>query len=242
MAPPRKDKEEEQKLSPHLAKIYKTRVTLARKGKEAFHRQDYANVIKYYNQYLDIVARAHFTEVERLTPRTLAGGSGTVAELFLISHIYWSLATIYDLSPKLESQFRYSLMQFVQFSLNQKFHVANAEMLRKHIARGQLIHKAEFEEAYKQLHIISKKCFVASFALSEDHPLTCDLREFRDAIKQYRWGAKFTAVYYKYSPRIVRTLEQHWFINISSKYLLKSLFLLGSPLIKILSLTKYLRL
>ena len=58
-----------------------------------------------------------------------------VTELLLISHVYWELARINEMPPKLQKNFSRSLNQFVKFTINQPYQVLNSEMLRKYIKK-----------------------------------------------------------------------------------------------------------
>lgn len=195
-------------ITPEVQKMYNTRITIAKVGQAAYKENDFQLAIKNYNQYLAILARVKGTEAYTLSPKNFEGDRD-MTEMLLISHVYWDLAKIYDLSPKLNDQFLKALSQFTKFTANMPYQVVNAEILRRFIKRGRCNNKEMFEKVYKQVYISTKKCFIASYAYSEDHPLVTDFRGFRDQLWELPLGKNFIRNYYKYSPLVVAKLEQH---------------------------------
>jgi hypothetical protein len=76
-----------------------------------------------------------------------------LAELLLISSIYWHLVKLLDNapSPAGEAQFRHFMSQFVLFSKGMTFTPLAAETLRKYIRSAPIRHMADFKNAYKLL-------------------------------------------------------------------------------------------
>ena len=126
-------KESQKKLA--LQKRYGQRITIMRQGREAFLAKDYVNATKKYLEYLAILAESKdIDDVFKLSP-TMFNKSTQITELLVISHVFWELARIYEMTPKLQNNFNKALNQFIKFSVNQPYQVFNSEMLRKYIKK-----------------------------------------------------------------------------------------------------------
>ena len=120
-----------------LQKKYEQRITIARQGREYFSQKDYVNAAKKYNEYLGILAELNeVDEIYKLTP-SMFDQKKQVTEMLLISHIYWELARVHEMTPKLQTAFNKCITQFVKFTANQPYQVLNAEMLRKYIKKNK---------------------------------------------------------------------------------------------------------
>lgn len=187
-----------------LQKRYEQRITTARHGREAFGNRDFVMAAKKYNEYLSVLAELKgVSDIYLLSP-THFDQKKEVTELLLISHIYWELARIHELTPKLQHAYSKCLVQFVKFTANQPFQVLNAEMLRKYIKKSKNSpQSALLNDTYSQIFIQSKGCYIATNCFGTNHIITKDLRKFRDNILRYKVGFKFVEVYYRYSPKLI---------------------------------------
>lgn len=201
-----KDDKKKRRNLKQLNDRYQSRITVARQGQEASSSGDYLNAVKYYNKYLKILADIKDVEETALSPAVFDVDK-ELSELLLISHIYWDLCKIFDVTPHLESEFKKCLFKFVEFTHGFKYQVVNAEMLRKYIRKDRLIHKKEFREAYKRIFIASKKCYVASYVYGADHQKTEQLREFRNIYLAPSFiGQMFINYYYFLSPKVCQKI------------------------------------
>lgn len=191
-----------------LQKQYQSRITIAKQGQECVQKADFKNAIKYYNQYLKLLAEINHIEVQQLSPKYFdlkKQGS----EMFLISQIYWDLSKIYDLAPNLRREFIHALNKFTEFSVNYPFQVVNAETLRRFIRRGRCKNIADFQETYKKISVTSKMCFIATSTFGEEDLRTNVLRSFKSLLSQNELGIKFIQEYYHYSPKLLGWLSTH---------------------------------
>lgn len=80
-----------------------------------------------------------------------------------------------------------------------------------------LIYNAYFEriDNYKNSLAPKQGCYIATMAYGNyNHPQVIELRKFRDEVlKKSVIGNSFISFYYKYSPKLVRRLENKEYIN-----------------------------
>ena len=89
-----------------LQKKYGQRITIARQGRDAFMQKDYIGATKKYNEYLSILAQMNDQEdIYKLSP-VMFDNKKEVTEMLLISHIYWEIARINEMTPKLQKNFQ----------------------------------------------------------------------------------------------------------------------------------------
>lgn len=193
-----------------LQKRYETRITIARQGRESFLKKDYITASKKYNEYLAILAETkNVDDIYMLSP-AMFDQKSQVTELLLISHVYWETARITETTPKLQKTFSKSLNQFVKFSTNQPYQVINSEMLRKYIKKNKRISPqlGQLNQALSQIHIQSKKCFIASECFGYDHEITNELRVFKKELLKWPLGLKAVESYYRVSPKIIKSKDK----------------------------------
>ena len=69
---------------------------------------------------------------------------------------------------------------------------------------GDVYHREETKAAYRQTRQ-DQRCFVASYCLGPQHPVTQSLRDYRDSVLvNKRLGKLFVWVYYGLSPVLIR--------------------------------------
>jgi hypothetical protein len=205
--------QKQKKLS--LQKKINQRITIAKHAREAFLAKDYLNATKKYNEYLSILAEVHeVSDIYKLSP-SMFDPKKDVTEMLLISHVYWELARINEMTPKLQKNFHLALSQFVKFTVNQPFQVLNAEMLRKYIKKNKRTSKqiASLEEAYQQIFVQSKKCYIASMCFGENSQTTHDLRRIKVFLTKSSFGIIFIRTYYYYSSKLVSFCENHQYLK-----------------------------
>lgn len=208
---------------------YNNRITIARHGKEAFDNGDFAVALSYYKEYLQTVAQvkeagtdafsirpSHFTPEKDLT------------EMLMISQLYLELARIFDAVPKYKDEVKKSMDQFLSFTVNQPYQVINSELLRKQIKRSRFKNYEIFHDYYQQIAVQSKKCYIVTFSLGDQHPVTQDYRLFKEWLLQYRWGQELVRQYYLYSSRLVERWETNESMHFVGKYFLAPVLTLFS--------------
>ncbi len=199
--------ERERKLI--LKHKFENRITIAKFGKESFDLGDYGNAVKKYTEYLEIQAEVldckdiYSLSTDKFNPKT------DLTEMLMISHIYFELARIYDSSDKFHDEAKRCLDRFVHFSANQPYQVVNSELIRKYVKKSRLKLMGDFQNAYHQIYIQSKKCFVVTHCYGETHQITQDFRSFKEWMLDYSLGHKFVQYYYAFSPKLIKTCEEY---------------------------------
>jgi hypothetical protein len=186
---------------------FESRITVAKHGKESLDSGDYGNAIKRFVEYLSTVAEvkgvpdiyslrvSHFDAKKDLT------------EMLMISHVFFEMARVYDAVPKFSGDAQKCLDQFVHFSANQPYQIVNSEMIRKHLKKSVFKNTDAFRNAYQQIFVQSKKCYVVTFCFGEHHPTTLAFRELKDLLLGYPLGRDFIQIYYRVSSDIVPKWE-----------------------------------
>lgn len=221
------EKKPEKKNLQALNKRFQNRFTYTRLAREAFKQCDFVTAIKNYNEYLKTMGDIHDQDPLALQP-TIFDPVKDVSEMLLVSQIYWELAKIYDMTPKLQGEFSKVLNQFVVFTINQPFQVVNAEILRKYLKKPGLTNYNEFRAAYDKIFIESDKCYIATLCFGNDAIETQRLRMFKNLIQENFLGLKFIKYYYSTSYKLVSFFE-------NKPVSLKVFNFFISPILKIIS-------
>lgn len=187
-----------------IAKVYYNRLATLKKGLNYSNVGDYKAAVENYRDYLKILAAYHEVDINHLSPSILSGED--TSELFLLSQVYWYMVKIYDRNPKVYGEFKSYMGKFVLFSKGQKFQYVNSEVLRRYITKGQANNSRDFIEAYKSLKTKNGNCFIATYLYGNDHPITENLRTFRDYLLKNSLGTKMVRAYYASSPNLLRLL------------------------------------
>lgn len=227
------DEKEQKKRRLALQGKYSQRITIAKHGREMYLSKDYVGATQKYHEYLSILAETQqVDDIYQLSPAKFDPKSD-MTEMLLISHIYWELSKVYEMTPKLQKAFEKCLKQFVRFTINQPYQVLNSEVLRKYIKKNKQKSRqiGALEAAYSQIQVGSKKCFVASFAFGENHWVTTSLRRFKTNWLSGSRGAKTVGLYYRISSPLVSWLELRpmaaFFAKLFSRPVLAVLALMG---------------
>lgn len=206
---PSKASREEREKKLILQHKFENRITIAKFGKESFDSGDYGNAIKKYTEYLEIQAEIleckdiYSLSTDKFDPRS------DLTEMLMISHIYFELARIYDSNEKFHDEAKRCLDRFVHFSANQPYQVVNSELIRKYVKKSRLKLLGDFQNAYHQIYIQSKKCFVVTYCYGETHWITQDYRAFKEWMLEYPLGHKFIQNYYAYSPKLIDICQRY---------------------------------
>lgn len=238
MAQQKKVTKEKAKNMEALNKRYQSRISVAKQGKIAFQNNDFMNAIKFYNMYFKIISDVKEVSDKKINPG-LFNKETELSEMMLISHIYWDLAKIYDRTDNLQNEFRRCLSQFAKFTTGHAYQVVNAEMLRRHIRSGRMIHKNDFVETHKKIYVQSKKCYVATHCFGYEHENTHSIRKIKPYLLQSHMGYVFTDLYYKYSPSLVRYLQNNPRVDfVFTRLIAKPVLTLFSKIISRLIMSK----
>jgi len=215
-------------------RIFQERLKYLKRGQEYNKADDIPKAVECYSQYLNCLSTFFSVDEKKLSP-TLFDHEKDVAEMLLISHVYWDLSKAYDRSPNLRIESVRCLDQFVKFTVGFKYQYVNARMLRNFI-RKRLAHNPKaFKQAYDRIQVESKSCYIATYALGDVHPITQQLRLLKSDLNQNKLGRFFIDFYYRTSPVVVQYLETRPenFLNAlfvsSSRLFLKVLSILISP-------------
>ncbi len=192
-----------------IAQRYSRRLQVLKKAQEFSQNDNVVEAIKYYLEYLDILAKYHDTNEEKLAPHFF-DDKQELAEIFLISHVYWDLAKAYDRSLRLHKESARCLQQFVKFTVNFKFQYINSELIKKFLKKRMAHHPKNFEKAYHDIKVNSKQCFLATYCFGPEHYVVSSLRDFKvRRLNHSRFGTLFIAYYYSFSPKLINFCRRY---------------------------------
>ncbi len=187
----------------HL-RLFQTRMELARNGANSFKAGKIRDSLQNYYGYIDVLERAKKIPKGKLDPRYF-DAKKDIAELLLLSGVFWDLAKIHDRGGKKSTdKVLHYLDMFVIFSKDMPFEKISAELVRKFLVNGMPKHRPEFKDAHIRLG--GGKCFIATAVEDYCEPTTLpSLRKFRDQYLLKRtWGKTFVKYYYRYGPYLAR--------------------------------------
>lgn len=192
---------------------YKQRFTIAKEGKAALNRRDYRMMIYRYSEYLKIMADTYeVATIYDIKPAHF-DAKKEVAELLLISQIYWELAKVYDGSSKAKDKLELCLKQFIRFTIGMQFQGLNTEIIRKELKRRKFKNKELMMKCLEGIYKESSGCYIATF-FETDIPTIQTLRHFKKTIlANSAWGEKFIFHYYENSPAIILFFNKHSLIK-----------------------------
>lgn len=177
--------EEERKLKEGTAKVYQERLKILKKAQEYSQADEIPKAVDLYGRYLNALALYYKVDEKLLDPK-LFDPEKDLAELFLISHVYWDLAKAYDRSPNLHLESIRCLDQYVKFTIGFKYQYVNARTIKTFI-RKRLAHNPKaFKQAHERIQVESKGCFVSSDLYGKDSQVTNDLRVFKSKSMKYK--------------------------------------------------------
>ncbi|MCT4642415.1 MAG: hypothetical protein N4A33_08975 [Bacteriovoracaceae bacterium] len=218
--------QEERRKKLELQARYSQRITIAKAGRAAYIAKNFTVAVENYNKYLHILCEnKELEDMYSLSP-THFDKDKDVTELLLISHVFWELSRMYDTNESFQEHFHNSLNQFVKFTANQPYQVLNAEMLRKFIKRHKNknhVSLKPIEEAYSQIFVESKSCFIATYCFGENHPTTEQLRLFKNDLLQWPFGQRFVELYYQISPLLINKYKNSKLFIFITNFIFKNI-------------------
>jgi hypothetical protein len=214
-------------------KKYLNRFDHVKKGKEAYANAQWDIAIKSYRDYLQVMIDIKTVSIRQFSPKNF-DHSKELAEMLVISHVFWDLATLYDRCPPLKNEFLICMDMYLRFTVGFKYHNANLASFKRYITVKEVKNKQTFNKAYNTLLASSKKCFIATLCFGNESHITNDYRAFKKTIMKTDIGIKFVDIYYHYSPILINKLESKPLLKILSINLIfKPILFLGYCIRKI---------
>lgn len=223
----REEREERERII-KLKYKYEHRITIAKFGKEFLDSRDYTNALAKFIEYLKIMAEVKETgDYYTLSPANF-DPKKDLTEMLMISHIFFEMARIYDASPKFLSESEKCINQFIAFTINQPYQVVNSELIRKFLKKSLIKNEQVFKNAYQQIFVQSKKCYVVTFCYGHHHPITQNFRNLKEVMLESQYGCEMIRVYYLLSSRAVERWEKSYFMKLFAHIVFKPLLALFS--------------
>lgn len=189
--------------------MFNKRLELARQGLRDYDNKRLSDAAIAFHSYIKILEEWKKVEEGGLMPIHF-DPKKDVAELVLLSGVFWDLAKLYDRTKgeKKQKEFKLYLDKFVVFAKGTPLEAVCAETLRKYVSNDKPLHKKEFAEAYKKL-TDGKDCFVVSVLGDRISSRELDgLRYFRDMrLMNSRVGRSFVRNYYRFGPKLARVVD-----------------------------------
>jgi hypothetical protein len=189
--------------------MLRTRINLAKAGVAAYDDSRAADAVKAFQAYIRVLEDWKGVHEGAIVP-ALFDQRREVAELLLISGVYWDLVKLFDRTKSAAKQrdFLHYMEKFILFSQGMPYETVCRETLRKYISTERPVHLAEFKNAYKVLG--GGKCFVATALMEHSDPQTIPrLRAFRArALMRSPTGRAFVRWYYRRGPALAARVER----------------------------------
>lgn len=207
---------------------FENRITTVRFGKECLDAGDYAGALNRFSEYMHIISDIkgckdfYHIKVSHFDPKK------DITELLMVSHVFFEMARIYDAVPKFHPDSAKCLEQFVHFSANQPYQVVNSELVRKHLKKSVFKKPEVFRNAYQQIYVQSRKCYIVTFCYGDSHPVTAEFRKMKDWLLQSGWGRELVRIYYSTSSFMVPRWENSPSMRVVGSYLIRPCLLLFS--------------
>ena len=187
-------------------KLFQKRMEFARNGALAFKQGNLKDSLHHYFGYIEVLEKAKDVGRDELQPKHF-DTKKEVAELLLLTGVFWDLSKIHDLGGKKAfDRLRFYLDRFVMFSRGMPFQHVSAELIRKFLVNGNPKNRREFKNAHLQLG--GGKCFLAT-SVEDFLPETTlpKLRSFRDErLLNSRVGRIFVKYYYFVGPTLAQMM------------------------------------
>ena len=204
------------------------RISTVKMGKQSFDVTDYAGAVRKFTDYLMVLAEAKkCKDIYSLGPEKF-DTKQELTEMMMISHIYFEMARMYDAIPQFHEESKKCLDQFVRFSSNQPYQIVNSEMIRKHLKKSGFKNPDAFRNAYQQIFVQSKQCYVVTFCFGSSHPMTEHYRELKDWMLDYALGRWFVQAYYRSASVMVERYHSHPLAHGLGRWVLSPLLVLFS--------------
>ncbi len=187
-------------------KMFQRRMELARQGTVYYKQGKMKDAVNCFYKYLDVLEQWKEAKQGTLEPKHF-DHKKDVAELLLLTGIFWDLAKLYDRAGKKEEvRLKSFLDRYVLFSKGMPYQHVCAELCRKYLVNGNPVHRGMFKDVHVALG--GGKCFIATAVEDYCEPETLPiLRKFRDEVLlQNLYGKAFVAFYYCVGPWLARGL------------------------------------
>lgn len=182
------------------------RVEVAKRGVRAFEKRKYIDALKLFREYVAILEARYNVGAGGLRP-DLFDTKKEAGEILLLSGVFWDMAKIYDRLRGNTAEVRMCLNKFIEFSINRPHVAFSANEVRKYLRAGNVMNKADFNNAYGVLHQHVAKCFLASAVFGPVSPEVAALQAFRDRVLLPRpAGRVAVGAYYAVSPAVAGVL------------------------------------
>ena len=211
-----------------LKKKFETRITMAKRGKIALDAADYTTALRCFNEYLSIMAEIKEVKEYNELKLSMFDPKKDLTETFMISQILFEMARLYDAVPKFQPAAQKCLDLFVHFTANQPYQVVNSELVRKSLKRSTYKSPDMFREAYRQIFVQSKKCYIVSFCYGDEHIVTKDCRILKDRLMRYDLGQTLVQMYYQFSSQAIPKCENNIILRSFTRILVKPILFLFS--------------
>lgn len=208
MAKKEDDEDEKDKKPRAVIHRYQNRLKILRMAQDYSQKDQIAQAVQFYMQYLEALAAYHEVDEKNLGPE-LFDKNKDLGEMLLISHVYWDLAKAFDRNPKFQLETVRYLSQFVKFTIGFKYQYINSELIRKFIKKKMSYNPKAFSQAHERIRVHSKKCYVATYCYGEEHQHTNNLRLIKQALVKSNFGSSLVDLYYSVSPRLITFFENH---------------------------------
>jgi hypothetical protein len=207
---------------------FKNRITVVKFGKQSLDAGDYSTALRKFVEYLQTMAQVKNCHDLYSLRVSHFDTNKDITEMLMISHVFFEAARIYDAIPKFHEDSIKCLDQFVHFSANQPYQVVNSELVRKHLKKSLFKNPEAFRNAYQQIFVQSKKCYVVTFCYGDSHPITHEYRIFKDWLLKFSIGHELVRHYYRFSSVAVERWRSNTIFNLLSQYLICPLLVLFS--------------
>jgi hypothetical protein len=208
--------------------MWKSRVSLIKKGRSLMKEKAFADSAIAYEKYLKVLETVYDCKPHEITPEHLKNTART-QELTVIASVYWDLMRIYDSSEKYGSRMEVAAKKLAEFLPLTPLYpdiVKKAEAFQKTAKKPAVV-----KSFLKSVSERKGKCFVASSAFESPFaPEVIALQAWRDnTLNQYVAGRAFIKLYYTVSPFLSQKLDQSpkWkpIIRLGLRYFIKILSL-----------------
>lgn len=203
----------------HRLQLWKSRVQLVKKGRQAMNQKLFSDAAVAYEKYLKILELVFECKGEKLKPEHFKDAART-SELTVVTSVYWDLFRIYDIHEKYAERQREVAQQLSNFV---RFTPIFPDIMKK----AQAFQKsAKNPNAVKQLLKLSAqqrpRCFIASSVFGPASLEVLELRSFRDVtLRQTKIGRKFIYFYYRFSPHFAQFLDKNSWLKPTTRVLLR---------------------
>lgn len=197
----------------HRLQLWKSRVNLIKKARQAMAQKSYSEAAVCYEKYLkilDIVFDIKKGDV--LKPESFKDSARTT-ELTVVASVYWDLLRIYDSHEKYVDRMQNSAKQlamFIQFTPIYPDIIRKAESFQKSAKNPQIV-----KQFLKMSDKERPRCFIATSAFED--PMSSEvlcLRAWRDfSLRKSAAGRSFIAFYYRHSPGFACWLDEHTWLK-----------------------------